>query len=124
MGSAAQWDGMKLVAGSYKLELAQFFELQSFSQFAADLGEETKKRLARGLRLVELLKQVNGSPLCLANQLGILSIANQDLIKDLALKEIGLLLNLYSLVPVWTMILVPARIIGASILSLCGELNK
>merc|ERR1719336_1807989 len=121
VGSAAQWDGMKLVAGSYKLELAQFVELQSFSQFAADLGEETKKRLARGLRLVELLKQVNGSPLCLANQLGILSIANQDLIKDLALKEISLLLNLYSLVPVWTMILVPARIIGASILSLCDR---
>jgi F-type H+-transporting ATPase subunit alpha len=117
VGSAAQWDGMKLVAGSYKLELAQFVELQSFSQFAADLGEETKKRLARGLRLVELLKQVNGSPLCLANQLGVLSLANQDLIKRLAIKEVGLLLNLYSLVPVWTMILVPARIIGASILS-------
>jgi F-type H+-transporting ATPase subunit alpha len=115
VGSSAQWDGMKMVAGSYKLDLAQFAELQSFSQFAADLGEETKKRLARGLRLVELLKQVNGSPLCLANQLGILSLANQDLLQDLAIKEIGLLLNFYSLIPVWTMIFVPARIIGASI---------
>merc|ERR1719336_2121455 len=117
VGSAAQWDGMKLVAGSYKLELAQFVELQSFSQFAADLGDETKKRLARGLRLVELLKQVNGSPLCLANQLGLLSLANQDLIKDLAIKEISLVSYLYSLIPVWTMLFVPARIIGASIIS-------
>merc|ERR1712061_41009 len=57
VGSVAQWDGMKLVAGSYKLELAQFVELQSFSQFAADLGEETKARLERGKRLVEMLKQ-------------------------------------------------------------------
>merc|ERR1719336_2145779 len=118
VGSAAQWDGMKLVAGSYKLELAQFVELQSFSQFAADLGEETKKRLARGLRLVELLKQVNGSPLCLANQLGLLSLANQDLIKDLAIKEISLVSYLYSLIPVWTMLFVPARTIGASIISI------
>jgi F-type H+-transporting ATPase subunit alpha len=115
VGSSAQWDGMKMVAGSYKLDLAQFAELQSFSQFAADLGEETKKRLARGLRLVELLKQVNGSPLCLANQLSILSLANQDLIKDLTIKEIGLLLNVTYLIPVWTMIFVPARIIGLSI---------
>jgi len=38
---------MKLVAGSYKLELAQYIELQSFSQFAADLGEETKKSISK-----------------------------------------------------------------------------
>ena len=74
VGSVAQWDRMKLVAGSYKLELAQFIELQSFSQFAADLGKETKKRLTKGLRLVELFKQVNGSPLYLASQLSILSM--------------------------------------------------
>merc|ERR1712187_746153 len=57
VGSAAQWVGMKLVAGSYKLELVQFIELQSFSQFAADLGEETKNRLARGRTLLEMLKK-------------------------------------------------------------------
>merc|ERR1711972_779567 len=44
VGSVAQWDSMKLVAGSYKLELAQFVELQSFSQFAADLGEKKEKK--------------------------------------------------------------------------------
>ena len=118
VGSVAQWDRMKLVAGSYKLELAQFIELQSFSQFAADLGKETKKRLTKGLRLVELFKQVNGSPLYLASQLSILSLANQDLVKCLTIKEVSLLLNLYSLIPMWTIILVPARTIGASILSM------
>ena len=51
MGSSAQWYGMKLVSGSFKLELAQFLELQSFSQFTADLGESTKLILAQGLRL-------------------------------------------------------------------------
>ena len=73
---------------------------------------------------VLFFKQVNGSPLYLASQLSILSIANQDLVKSLTLKEVSLLLNLYSLIPMWTIILVPARTIGASILSLCGELNR
>merc|ERR1719476_470398 len=95
VGSVAQWDGMKLVAGSYKLELAQFVELQSFSQFAADLGEETKNRLARGRTLLEILKQSSGSPMNLATQVGILSLANQDLIKALAIKDVQVFLNLY-----------------------------
>merc|ERR1719461_1183457 len=115
VGSAAQWEGMKLVAGSYKLELAQFVELQSFSQFAADLGEETKKRLARGLRLVELLKQVNGSPLCLANQLGILPLANQDLIKDLAIEDIQVFSSSYLSVPLWVLLFLPPRLVGTCI---------
>ena len=51
VGSIAQWYGMKVVAGFYKLELAQFVELQAFSQFAADLGEESKVILERGLDL-------------------------------------------------------------------------
>ena len=46
---------MKYVAALYKLELAQFIELQSFSQFASDLGQESKNRLTKGLRLVEIL---------------------------------------------------------------------
>jgi F-type H+-transporting ATPase subunit alpha len=115
VGSVAQWDGMKLVAGSYKLELAQFVELQSFSQFAADLGEETKNRLARGRRLVEMLKQFCGSPMSLARQVGILSLANQDLIKDLAIKDVQVFLNLYLSVPVWVLLFVPVRLVGTCI---------
>jgi F-type H+-transporting ATPase subunit alpha len=118
VGSAAQWDGMRLVAGSYKLELAQFVELQSFSQFAADLGEETKNRLARGRRLVEMLKQSNGSPISLARQVGILSLANQDLIKDLAIEDIQVFLNLYLSVPVWVLLFVPVRLVGTCLVKL------
>ena len=63
VGSIAQWDSMKLVAGIYKLELAQFIQFQSFSQFVADLGKETALRLAKGRTLVEILKQFSGSPI-------------------------------------------------------------
>lgn len=95
VGSAAQWYGMKYVAASYKLELAQFVELQSFSQFAADLGQESKNKLTRGLRLVEMLKQSNGSPISLMGQVGILSLANQNLLEALAVEDVRLFLNLY-----------------------------
>jgi F-type H+-transporting ATPase subunit alpha len=118
VGSVAQWDGMKLVAGSYKLELAQFVELQSFSQFAADLGEETKYRLARGSRLVEMLKQFCGSPMSLARQVGILSLANQDLIKDLAIDDIQAFINLYLSVPVWLLLFVPVRLVCVCLVSI------
>jgi F-type H+-transporting ATPase subunit alpha len=112
VGSVAQWDGMKLVAGSYKLELAQFVELQSFSQFAADLGDETKYRLARGRRLVEMLKQFCGSPMSLARQVGILSLANQDLIKELEIEDIQVFLKLYLSIPQWVLLFVSVRLLG------------
>jgi len=112
VGSVAQWDGMKLVAGSYKLELAQFVELQSFSQFASDLGDETKYRLARGRRLVEMLKQFCGAPMSLARQVGILSLANQDLIKDLAIEDIQVFVKLYMSVPQWVLLFVSVRLVG------------
>jgi F-type H+-transporting ATPase subunit alpha len=118
VGSAAQWNGMKLVAGSYKLELAQFIELQSFSQFAADLGEETKERLARGRRLLQMLIQFSGSPMNLAKQIGILSLANQNLAKALAIEDIGVFLSLYLSVPSWVLLFVPARLVGLSLVSL------
>ena len=114
VGSAAQWDGMKLVAASYKLELAQFIELQSFSQFAADLGQETKDRLARGRRLVEMLKQFSGSPMSLRAQIGILSLAAADSIKRLAIDKVQSFVRLYLSVPVWAFLFVPVRLVGAA----------
>jgi F-type H+-transporting ATPase subunit alpha len=117
VGSAAQWVGMKLVAGSYKLELVQFIELQSFSQFAADLGEETKNRLARGRTLLEILKQPCGSPMSLGLQIGILSLANQEVVKTLAIEDIQVFLNLYLSVPVWVLLFLPTRLVGRSLLS-------
>jgi len=115
VGSAAQWYGMKYVAASYKLELAQFVELQSFSQFAADLGQESKNKLTRGLRLVEMLKQSNGSPISLMGQVGILSLANQNLLEALAVEDVRLFLNLYLDIPAWILLLIPPRLLGKSI---------
>ena len=68
VGSAAQPKAMKKVAGKLKLELAQFAELEAFSQFASDLDQATQNQLARGQRLRELLKQAQASPLSLEDQ--------------------------------------------------------
>ena len=63
VGSAAQSKAMKKVAGTIKLELAQFREMEAFSQFASDLDQVTQRLLARGARLTELLKQPQYSPM-------------------------------------------------------------
>jgi len=63
VGGSAQLKSMKKAAGRVKLDLAQFRELESFSQFASDLDKETKERLARGERLVEALKQDQSAPI-------------------------------------------------------------
>ena len=68
VGSAAQIKAMKQVAGKLKLELAQFAELEAFAQFASDLDQATQNQLARGVRLRELLKQAQSSPLVVADQ--------------------------------------------------------
>lgn len=68
VGSAAQVKAMKQVAGKLKLELAQFAELEAFSQFASDLDQATQNQLARGQRLRELLKQAQTAPLSVEDQ--------------------------------------------------------
>lgn len=68
VGSAAQTKGMKQVAGSIKLELAQFREMEAFAQFGSDLDAATQRLLARGQRLTELLKQGQYSPLVVEEQ--------------------------------------------------------
>lgn len=68
VGGAAQIKAMKQVAGSLKLELAQFRELEAFSAFASDLDAATQAQLARGRRLVEVLKQPQYSPYKVENQ--------------------------------------------------------
>ena len=69
VGGSAQVAAMKAVAGSLKLTLAQYRELQAFSAFASDLDEATRKQLNRGARLVELLKQNQYSPLAMEIQI-------------------------------------------------------
>lgn len=68
VGSAAQIKAMKQVAGKLKLELAQFSELEAFSQFASDLDQATQAQLARGQRLREILKQPQSQPLSVTDQ--------------------------------------------------------
>jgi F-type H+/Na+-transporting ATPase subunit alpha len=68
VGSAAQVKAMKQVAGRVKLELAQYREMASFAQFSSDLDASTQKLLARGVRLTELLKQPQFSPMAVEDQ--------------------------------------------------------
>jgi len=68
VGSAAQIKAMKQVAGTIKLELAQYREMEAFSQFASDLDQTTQRLLARGARLTELLKQDQYAPLPIEEQ--------------------------------------------------------
>lgn len=116
VGSSAQWNGMKLVAGSFKLELAQFVELQAFSQFSSDLGEETKERLRKGRVLVEMLKQFCGCPMNLMGQVGILSLANQDLLSKVDLSKVQTFVQRYTLIPFWVFLFVSPRVVGQGIL--------
>jgi F-type H+-transporting ATPase subunit alpha len=68
VGSSAQIKAMKQVAGSIKLELAQYREMAAFAQFGSDLDAATQRLLARGARLTELLKQPQFSPLPVEEQ--------------------------------------------------------
>ena len=75
VGSAAQVKAMKQVAGTMKLDLAQFRELQAFSQFSSDLDERTKSQLDRGLRVNEVLKQGWDKPLKMEEQVVVIFAA-------------------------------------------------
>ena len=88
VGSAAQTKAMKAVAGTLKLELAQFAELEAFSQFASDLDEATQKQLARGTRLRELLKQPQNSPLSVAEQIAIIYCGINGYLDDLEVSNV------------------------------------
>ena len=68
VGSAAQTKAMKKVAGSIKLELAQYREMAAFAQFASDLDASTQRLLNRGARLTELLKQPQYQPMPMAEE--------------------------------------------------------
>ena len=82
VGGAAQTKAIKKIAGTLKLELAQFDELAAFAQFASDLDEATQKQLGRGKRLRELLKQPQFAPLTLAEQVAIVYAGVKGLIDE------------------------------------------
>lgn len=88
VGSAAQIKAMKQVAGTIKLELAQYREMESFAQFASDLDASTQKLLARGARLTELLKQPQYSPLQVEEQVVVLFAGVNGYLDGIDVKEV------------------------------------
>ena len=88
VGSAAQVKAMKQVAGKLKLELAQFAELEAFSQFASDLDQATQNQLARGARLRELLKQPQASPLSVADQVASIYTGTNGYLDKIAVDQV------------------------------------
>merc|ERR1712032_1551772 len=88
VGSAAQTKVMKQVAGKLKLELAQFAELEAFSQFASDLDEATQKQLARGTRLREILKQPQNSPLSVPQQVALIYAGINGFLDELSVDDV------------------------------------
>jgi len=89
VGSAAQIKAMKKVAGSIKLELAQYREMAAFAQFASDLDASTQRLLARGARLTELLKQAQFSPLTVEEQVVSLYAGVRGYLDKIEIKNIG-----------------------------------
>ena len=88
VGGAAQIKAMKQVAGTLKLELAQFRELEAFSAFASDLDAATQAQLSRGRRLVEILKQGQYSPLDVIEQVVIIYAATNGYVDKIPEKEV------------------------------------
>lgn len=88
VGSAAQPKAMKKIAGKLKLELAQFAELEAFSQFASDLDQATQNQLSRGQRLRELLKQAQSSPLALEDQVTTIYAGTNGYLDNLAIDQV------------------------------------
>ena len=89
VGSAAQTKAMKKVAGSIKLELAQYREMAAFAQFGSDLDASTQKLLNRGSKLTELLKQNQYSPMTIAEQVVSIFTGVNGYLDDLELNQIS-----------------------------------
>ena len=88
VGGAAQVKATKQVAGTLKLDLAQFRELEAFAQFASDLDESTRAQLERGQRMVELLKQGVNKPLIIEKQVSILYAGVNGFLDDISVNDI------------------------------------
>ncbi len=88
VGGAAQIKATKQVAGTLRLDLAQFRELQAFAQFASDLDEASRKQLERGQRMVEVLKQPPYSPLPAEKQVVIIFAGNEGYLDDIPVSAV------------------------------------
>jgi F-type H+-transporting ATPase subunit alpha len=89
VGSAAQVKAMKQVAGTIKLELAQFREMEAFAQFSSDLDASTQRLLARGARLTELLKQPQYAPVPVEEQVVAIFAGVRGHLDDIEVADVG-----------------------------------
>ncbi|MFP4070793.1 MAG: F0F1 ATP synthase subunit alpha [Desulfovibrionales bacterium] len=88
VGGAAQIKAMKQVAGTLRLDLAQYRELAAFAQFGSDLDKATQRKLNRGARMVELLKQPQYQPLSVQEQVSVLYAGTRGLMDDIAVDDV------------------------------------
>ncbi|WP_303815658.1 F0F1 ATP synthase subunit alpha [Selenomonas ruminantium] len=88
VGGSAQIKAMKQVAGTMRLDLAQYRELAAFSQFASDLDKATKAQLDRGARMVETLKQAQYSPLLVQEQVMVIFTAVRGFLADIPVERV------------------------------------
>jgi F-type H+-transporting ATPase subunit alpha len=89
VGGNAQVKAMKQVAGSLRLDLAQFRELEAFAQFGSDLDKVTQAQLARGTRLVEILKQAQYEPMAVEKQIAIIFAGTNGYLDQYDLRALG-----------------------------------
>ncbi len=89
VGSSAQTNAMKSVAGPIKLELAQYREMAAFAQFGSDLDAATQRLLNRGARLTELMKQPQYSPLTNAEIVAVIFAGTKGFLDSIAVKDVG-----------------------------------
>ena len=88
VGGSAQIKAMKQVAGTMRLDLAQYRELAAFSQFASDLDAATKAQLDRGVRMVETLKQAQYSPMSVEDQVLVIFTAVRGYLTDIPVEKV------------------------------------
>lgn len=89
VGSAAQIKAMKQVAGTLRLDLAQFRELEAFAQFGSDLDEKTRTLIERGRRATEMLKQPQYQPLSVEKEVSVLYALTRGYVDDVKVEDIG-----------------------------------
>ena len=89
VGGSAQIKAMRQVAGTLRLDLAQYRDLAAFAQFGSDLDKATQAQLARGERLTEILKQDQYVPLPVAKQVAIVFAGTRGLLDDLEVSDLG-----------------------------------
>src|SRR4029453_8306554 len=88
VGGSAQIRAMRQVAGTRRLDLAQYRELASFAQFGSDLDKATQQQLARGQRLVEILKQPQYQPMAIESQVLVIWAASNGFTDDVAVEDV------------------------------------